>query len=82
MAHQQIHCSINNCHYWDDGNLCRADQILVTSDMMAKTLPQEINAPLAAQVTQTPVGDKVESCCKTFIQKNAYQQNADGVLRQ
>ncbi len=28
----EVRCTVNNCHYWDDGNVCAAEAILVISD--------------------------------------------------
>ena len=82
MDNQRILCSINNCHYWKQGNICGADCILVTSDSMSKNLPDQVDAPYAAQITQTPVGKSHESCCKTFVPKSSFYQNIDGILKQ
>lgn len=81
MASQSIRCSIVNCHYWGQGNRCQATQILVTSDEMSNNLPDSIDAPMANQVTQTPVGKSAESCCKTFVNKQSFKQNMDGVVK-
>lgn len=82
MSNQNIFCSINNCHYWAQGNLCRADSILVTADTMSKNLPDMVDAPYAAQVAQTPVGQCSESCCKSFVLKGSFFQNVDGITKQ
>ena len=82
MGKQSIYCSISNCHYWSQGNLCKAGSILVTSDTMAKNLAATVDAPYAAQVTQTPVGKNYESCCKTFVLKGSFDQNVDSVIKQ
>ncbi|MGE5606541.1 MAG: DUF1540 domain-containing protein, partial [Bacteroidota bacterium] len=31
----KIYCSIDNCHYWDKGNMCHASEILVSADSWA-----------------------------------------------
>jgi len=82
MANQSIFCSINNCHYWGQGNVCCANCILVTADTMSKNLPVTVDAPYAAQVAGTPVGQCQESCCKTFVLKGSFDQNVDGVTKQ
>lgn len=76
-----IRCTISNCHYWSRGNQCSAAEILVTSDIMSKNLPQTVNAPYASQIIETPVSKKEESCCKTFVLKKDYNQNLDGILK-
>jgi len=82
MANQSIFCSVNNCHYWGEGNVCCANQILVTADSMSQNLVQQVDAPYAAQITQTPVNMCQESCCKTFVPKNSFDQNLDGVTKE
>lgn len=80
-AQQKIRCSISNCHYYGQGNLCQANEILVMSDTMSNNLPELLDAPQAAQVKQTPVAKGTESCCKTFVPRGSFQQNLDGVLK-
>lgn len=77
---QNIRCSISNCHYWGKGNQCQATEILVTSNTMAQNLSDVIDAPYANQVTETPVANSQESCCKTFVLKTELNQNFDGVF--
>lgn len=79
MYKQQINCSISNCHYWAEGNVCQASAILVTSDTMAQSLPEAMGAATATQVAQSPVFKRSESCCQTFVQRAAYQAKQDGV---
>lgn len=77
----QIFCSIGNCHYYGQGNVCNANKILITSDTMSQNLSPHIDAPYAAQIKQTPVSKSPETCCKTFVHKNDPNQNTDGVLK-
>lgn len=78
---QGIRCSISNCHYWGRGNLCRAGEIMITSDTMSRNLSDTIDAPYASQITETPVSKSFETCCKTFVLNTDYNQNTDGVLK-
>lgn len=81
MVSRNIRCSIVNCHYWGQGNRCQATEIMVTSDEMSNQLPDSIDAPMAGQITQTPVGKSSESCCHTFVNKQSFKQNLDGVMK-
>ena len=82
MSEQQIvRCSISNCHYYAQGKLCQANEIMVMSDTMSNNLPETMDAPQAAQVKHTPVTKGTESCCKTFVPKDSFQQNLDGVYK-
>lgn len=76
-----IYCSVNNCHYWKNGNLCDASEIMVTSDSMGSSAPDNFDAPQHQQFSQTPVDSCMETCCKTFVDKNSNQIKTDGVKR-
>ena len=78
---QQIMCTINNCHYWAQGNRCDANQILVTSDQFGAEQPDSMDAPQAATMSQTPVNDCMGSACKTFALKGSGDNNVDGVMK-
>lgn len=79
---QHIHCSVSNCHYWVSGNMCHANEIMVTSDQLSASLPDNIDAPMASQISPTPVNTCMDSCCKTFVPKGSKQIKADGVTKQ
>lgn len=78
----RIRCTITNCHYHAKDNACNASEILVTSGEMANALPDTIDAPMAAQVSETPVAHGTDSCCKTFVRKDAYEATLDVVHNQ
>lgn len=77
----KIYCSIDNCHYWDQGNHCNASEILISADSWAAQAPDNIDAPQHATVPQMHAESCMETCCKTFVHKNSDQLNADGVTR-
>jgi hypothetical protein len=77
----RIMCSISNCHYWDQGNVCQASQIMVTSDSLADPAPDSLDAPQAATVQATPVEACMETCCKTFVERNSPHLYDDQVTR-
>ena len=79
-----VNCSVNTCHYWRQGNICDAQQIMVTADSMAAAAPDRIDAPLANEVTPTPVDNCMQTCCKTFVHKTASgrAKRMDGVQLQ
>lgn len=78
---QEIYCAVNNCHYWGSGNHCQAEKIMVVSDDFGSSAPDNIDAPTAATVQPTPAGTCMETCCKTFVEKNSKQINADGIKK-
>lgn len=78
---QHIHCTVNNCHYWEQGNMCHANEILVTSDQIGATQPDQLDAGQSSTIQGTPVNSCMESCCKSFVSKNAPEANVDGVYK-
>lgn len=70
MPKIEVYCTISNCHYWDDGNRCGADKILITSDAVGDRYPDDIDAQqvtmIVDEVGTTPTGSCMETCCKTF----------------
>ncbi|MTI81797.1 MAG: DUF1540 domain-containing protein [Firmicutes bacterium] len=81
MQQQHIHCSVNNCHYWSTGNKCVANEIIVVNDAFGSQQPDHIDAGEAKQIEATPAGTCMETCCKTFVQKNSADINADNVYK-
>lgn len=76
-----IHCSVANCHYWKNGNICDANEIMVTSDSIGAQYPDDIDAPVASQVAASPVSTCMETCCKTFVPSGSKHEKVDGVYR-
>ncbi|HHY38302.1 MAG TPA: DUF1540 domain-containing protein [Clostridia bacterium] len=77
-----VRCSVNNCHYWDTGNYCKAKDIMVTSDAMGDRMPDSFDAPRADNAVGTPVTSCMETCCKTFVQKGTGKERYDSIMRQ
>ncbi|MEW6524929.1 MAG: DUF1540 domain-containing protein [Bacillota bacterium] len=78
MYNANIRCSVNNCHYWDKGNYCKAEKIMVTSDRVGDTTDHTFNALQANEFPSTPAGSCLETCCKTFIARDA-DARSDGI---
>ncbi len=76
----EIYCGIDNCHYWGQGNICGAKEILVAADAWAAQAPDNIDAPKHGQVPQTHAGSCMETCCKTFVNKQNMAM-VDGVTK-
>lgn len=57
-----VNCTVNNCKYWSNQNLCKAQQIVVQNDQ-AGGFSQ--NAQLN-QLAATPASAKDDTCCQTF----------------
>ncbi|HHW40688.1 MAG TPA: DUF1540 domain-containing protein [Syntrophomonadaceae bacterium] len=80
MPAQHIHCSVNNCHYWGKGNVCHAEEIMVTSDALGDNQPDNVDAKMAADISPTPADSCMATCCKTFVEKGG-NTRADGIKR-
>ncbi|MCL4439627.1 MAG: DUF1540 domain-containing protein [Firmicutes bacterium] len=59
-----VNCTVNNCKYWTDKNLCTAQQIVVQNDQSGGFTQ---NAQLS-QLQATPASAKDDTCCQTFQQ--------------
>ncbi len=81
VPNQHIHCTVNSCHYWDSGNKCAAQEIMVTSDSVGSAKPDSYDAKMAATAPQTPVQACVDTCCKTFVPSNSPDTSADSIQR-
>jgi hypothetical protein len=57
-----VNCTVNNCKYWEDGNLCSAQQIVVQNDEEGGFSP---DAKLK-QLNPTPAKSNDDTCCQTF----------------
>ncbi|WP_027364912.1 DUF1540 domain-containing protein [Desulfotruncus alcoholivorax] len=76
---QHIHCIINNCHYWTNGNKCSANEILVASDEFGDNRSDAIDATMAQQLTPTSAQSCMATCCKTFVPKGSARKTSDGI---
>ncbi len=81
MGNQHIHCAVNTCHYWAEGNKCVANEIIVVNDEFGNQQPDQIDCSMAKEISPTPAQTCMETCCKTFVPKNSAKINADGVYR-
>ncbi|PRX27705.1 uncharacterized protein DUF1540 [Orenia metallireducens] len=77
-----VHCTVNNCQWWEGPNLCIAEKILVVSDEFAKKLPNEMDVENTNQIVDdlgsSPVDECYQSCCKTFVPRDKYQAEMGG----
>ncbi|MEG3071699.1 MAG: DUF1540 domain-containing protein [Candidatus Syntrophopropionicum ammoniitolerans] len=53
---QNIHCIVSDCHYWNQGNKCHADQILVANDAFGSMQPDQVDVNTASQLTPGTAG--------------------------
>lgn len=81
MNQQHIHCIIDNCHYWDQGNKCKANEILVTTDSFGASQPDQIDCNMASKLSPSQANTCMETCCKTYVQKGSDKIMADTVTK-
>jgi len=78
-----VHCTVNNCQWWSEPNLCVAEKILVVSDDFARELPGEIDVEQTNQIISekglSPVEDCAQSCCKTFVPSDKFGRGEGGL---
>jgi hypothetical protein len=60
-----VNCTVDNCKYWTNGNLCAAKQIVIQNDEEGGFGPNAQLSNLAA----TPADSEDETCCQTFKMK-------------
>lgn len=60
-----VNCTVDTCTYWQNGNLCKAQNIIIQSDGQGGFPP---SAKLE-QLNATPAASTDETCCQTFKNK-------------
>jgi hypothetical protein len=60
-----VNCTVDNCKYWNSGNLCEAQQIVIQNDEQGGFSPSAKLKELGA----TPADDVDDTCCQTFKMK-------------
>ena len=71
----EVKCSVSNCNYWQYGNSCGADVVMIDVDKHANL---QYDTEFAGEGFETGHQDTVnkvrDTCCHTFKQK---QRNLD-----
>ncbi len=79
---QHIHCIVSDCHYYEQGNKCVANEILVSTDNFAIEQPDHIDANIAKKLTPaSAAGNCMSTACKTYVTKGSKKINDEGVTR-
>jgi hypothetical protein len=67
MATPIVNCSVSNCKFWDEGNKCGADTILIEIDAHAN---KDYDMEAGTMIGEDQHRDKAPSvdatCCHTF----------------
>ncbi len=78
---QHIHCIVHDCHYWQQGNKCKANEILVSTDGFGASQPDRIDATMASQLSTQAAGSCMATCCKTYVAKDSDAVDSDQVTK-
>ena len=77
-----VHCTVDNCKWWGEEDVCVADKLLVVSDDFAEDLPNEQDVEeteeIVNQMGRSPITDCTQSCCKTFVPRDQYDAGLAG----
>lgn len=66
----EVYCSVANCYFWENGNLCGADAIMVEVDQHAERhFNEEIGGEMVNTTHQDHAHDSADTCCHTFRPK-------------
>lgn len=57
-----VNCTVDNCTYWTNGNLCKAQQIVIQNDEEGGfSQNSKLN-----ELKATPADSNDDTCCQTF----------------
>lgn len=65
----EVRCTVSNCAYWEEGNQCVAEAILVISDDALSRISQHSAGKYDQEIGEighTPARVSKETCCYTF----------------
>lgn len=68
MPKVEVACSIANCSFYGEGNVCTAEKIMVEIDNHAR-YDTEFSSELGEKNHVDTAGTSAETCCKTFKPK-------------
>lgn len=78
-----VHCTVENCQWWQSPNLCSAEKIVIVSDESARDLPNEVDVEqinqIVSQTGLSSINDCSECCCKTFVPRDKFQRGEGGI---
>lgn len=78
---QHIHCIVHDCHYWQQGNMCVANEILVATDKFGAEEPDHVDCSATQQLSPESAGTCMDTCCKTYVSKGSNKITTDSVQK-
>ncbi|WP_438351652.1 DUF1540 domain-containing protein [Paenibacillus sp. FA6] len=61
-----VKCSVSNCHFWGEQNLCRAEKIVIEIDAHATSNLNEEFGDEPFAIHQDKARTSSSTCCLTF----------------
>ena len=76
MPNVEVSCTISNCKFYKEGNVCGAEKILVDHSNNAQSgRNTEFATDFDVQhLLEEKANNSVETCCQTFEPKNGRKQ--------
>lgn len=62
-AMPKVRCTVSNCFFWDEGNRCGADEILIVREDISRLDDDSMEI---ADIGYTPAAVSTQTSCKTF----------------
>ncbi|MEK8130773.1 DUF1540 domain-containing protein [Paenibacillus filicis] len=70
MENPMVKCSIANCEYWEQGNACSAEVIMIEVNAHAdKAEPQERHGQAYDSRHRDAASNVADTCCHTFSER-------------
>lgn len=63
---ENVRCTVSNCVYWDKGNWCAAEAILITTDDKSHVHDDKMEI---GALSETLASTSTQTNCKTFEPK-------------
>ncbi|MGM0876560.1 MAG: DUF1540 domain-containing protein [Bacillota bacterium] len=68
MPNVEVNCSISNCTFHAEGNICGANKITIDMDYQSK-YDTEFSQELGFENRKEDANQSADTCCKTFKPK-------------
>ncbi|MFJ8236466.1 DUF1540 domain-containing protein [Ureibacillus sp. NPDC094379] len=66
MPNVEVNCTVSNCFFHKEGNLCGAEKIQVDMDYHSKNKATEFASDFEFDMISEHANDSTDTCCKTF----------------
>ena len=70
MPNVKVNCTVSNCFFHKEGNICGADKIDVEMDYRSENRNTEFASEFDVNAISEEASHSADTCCKTFKSKN------------